>query len=192
MDQKKQLTAEEREAITAKYQRRILELGTPIFGPPEESEATNVVSFPNPKPQELQRRIIDATIELLEAAPPEDEETPHHRKPGDLHRTAERLREGDVDLPDPTLDREAVADSFDQHAEFERQKIAFGHEMDAVAVEALEGLLPILETLKNFAIDVLHEMKRWAEEDPDGPGAEYYRAMDRAWRQGAGRSRRRS
>lgn len=81
---------------------------------------------------------------------------------------------------------------FDQHAKFERQKIASGHEFDAVALEALEGLLPILETVKNFAFDVLHEMKRWAEEDPDGPGVGYYQQMNRAWREGAGRSRRRS
>ncbi len=194
MQQKKILTQAERDAIAAKYQRRILDLGTAVFGPLEESEASeasNVVPFPDPKAQEFQLRIIDATIQLLEAAPPEDEETPHHRKPGDLHRTAERLREGEVDLPDPTLDREAIADSFDQHAQFEKQKIAFGHEMDAVALEALEGLLPILETVKNFALDVFHEVKRWAEEDPDGPAAEYYQQMNRARREGAGRSRSR-
>jgi hypothetical protein len=187
MHEQKKLTEAEREAIAAKYQRRIIELGTPIFGPPEEDGAI-LVSSPDPKAQELQLRIIDATIQLLEAAPPQDEETPHHRKPGDLHRTADRLREGEVDLPDG-FDREEAAAAFDRHAQFEEEKIAFGHEMDAVALEALAGLLPILERVNTFVFDVFHEMKRWAEEDPDGPGVGYYQEMARAWRKGAGRSR---
>jgi hypothetical protein len=195
MDEKRKLTDAEREAIAAKYQRRILELGTAVFGPPEVAEgepASNVLPFPDPnaeKAQELERRIIDATIQLLEAAPPEDEVTPPNRKPGDLHRTAERLRAEEVDLPDPDLDREKAAASFDQHAAFEKQKIAFGREMDAVTLEALEGLVPILEAVKKLALDLFHEVKRWAEEDPEGPAAEYYRELYRAWRQGAGRSR---
>ena len=194
MYQKKKLTQAERDAITEKYRLRIIELGTPIFGPPDGPEELdpNVLPFPNPnsaKAQELVRRIIDATIELLEAVPPLDEETPHHRKPGDLNRTAERLREGEVDLPDPHLDREEVAVSFDRHADFARAKIAFGNAMDAVTLEALAGLLPILERVRDFAFDVLHEVKRWAEEDPEGPGAQYYREMNHARKQGAGRSR---
>ena len=207
MDQKKKLTDAEREAIAAKYQRRIIELGTPIFGPPEEEGecGPNVVPFPDPdaearaiaaersraKSQEFERRIIDATIQLLEAAPPIDEEAPPHRKPGDLNRTAERLRAGEVDLPDPDLDREEVAASLDRHAEFARAKLSFGEEMDAVAYEAITGLLPVVLALKDFAIGVLHIAKQWAEEDPDGPAADYYRDLNRAWRQGAGRSRRR-
>jgi hypothetical protein len=191
MEQKRKLTDAEREAIAAKYQRRIIELGTPIFGPlMEDGEgAPNIVPFADPKSQELERRIIDATIRLLETAPPADEETPPHRKPGDLNRTAERLRAGEVDLPDPDLDREEVAASFDRHADFARAKIAFGQEMDAVTEEALAGLLPILLALKDFAADLLNVVKQWAREDPDGPAVEYYREMNRAWRQGAGRSR---
>src|SRR5947209_7485234 len=140
MDQQKKLTQAERDAITEKYQRRIIELGTPIFGPPDAL----TISEPNAKSQEFQRRIVDATIQLMEAAPPPDEETPPHRRPGDLNRTAARLRAGEVDLPDPTLDREQEAASFDRHADFARAEIAFGHEMDAVAAEALTGLLPVL------------------------------------------------
>ena len=206
MQQKKQLTPEEREAIALKYKRRILELGIPIFGMPPESEleeyGANVVPFSDPnaetraaaaersraKSQEFLRRIIDATIELSEAAPPPDQGRPHHRKPGDLHRTAERLLAGEVDLPEG-FDRVEEAASFDQHAEFEKQKIAFGREMDAVANEAAAGLLPVLMTLLAFAQDVLHVLKAWAQEDPDGPGAGYYRDFNRAWRQSTGRSR---
>jgi hypothetical protein len=85
---KKILTQEERDAITAKYQRRIIELGIPIFGPPAEGElGPDVLPFPDPhaeeraaaaaqgraKAQELQDRIVEATIQLLEAAPPPDE-----------------------------------------------------------------------------------------------------------------------
>jgi hypothetical protein len=206
MKQKRQLTQTEREAITAKYQRRIIELGTPIFGPPDEQDeesGANVMPFPDPnaeglamaaergraKAEEFQRRILDATIQMLETAPPLDEEPPPHRKPGDLVRTANRLMAGEVDLPDPDLDRGEVAASLEAHAEFERAKLAFGEEMDAVTLEALSGLLPILEVVKSFALDVFHEVKRWAEEDPDGPAAEYCRELNRAWRQGAGRSR---
>ena len=190
MHQKKQLTLQEREAIAAKYQRRIIELGTPIFGPPEDGAfSSNVVPFPNPKADELLSRILEASKQLLEAAPPLDEEPPAHRKPGDLVRTAERLRAGEVDLPDPTLDREEVADSLESHAEFERAKLAFGEEMDAITLEALAGLEPILHAVVNFALDVFHEVKRWAEEDPEGPGADLYRDLNRARRQGAGRSR---
>lgn len=185
--QKKPLTPEEREAIAAKYQRRILELGTAVFGPLEE-----VGQRPkDAKSLEFERRIIDASIQLLEAVPPDYDGTAPHRKPGDLDRTAERLRTNEVDLPEG-FDREKEAARFGQHANLERQKIASGHEFDAVALEALEGLIPILEVVKNFALDVFHEMKRWAEEDPDGPGAGYYEEMKRAWRQGAGRSRQRS
>ena len=206
MQQKKILTQAERDAITAKYQRRIIELGIPIFGPPDEGElGPNVLPFPDPhadertaaaeegraKAQELQDRIVDATIQLLEAAPPPDELRPAHRKPGDLDRTAARLRAGEVDLPEG-FDREEVAASFDAHANFARKEIAYGQEMEAVALEALTGLLPVLEALKNFALDVFHEVKRWAEEDPDGPGADLYRDLNRAWRKGAGRSRGRS
>jgi hypothetical protein len=61
--------------------------------------------------------------------------------------------------------------------------------MEAVALEALTGLLPILEAVKDFALNVFHEVKRWAEEDPDGDGAALYRDLNRAWRKGAGRSR---
>jgi hypothetical protein len=210
MHQKKNLTTAEREAITAKYQRRIIELGIGLFGPPDEGEETfgaNVVPFPDPnaeahaaaaersqaKAHEFQCRIIDATIQLLETeAPPLDEEAPPHRKPGDLIRTADRLRTHDVDLPDPTLDREEVAASLDTHAKFEKAKVAFGAKMDAVALEAITGLLPILEAVKIFVLDVFHVIKEWAQEDPDGPGAELYRDMNRAWRKGAGRSRGRS
>ncbi|HEX3584335.1 MAG TPA: hypothetical protein VH087_21420 [Thermoanaerobaculia bacterium] len=187
MHQKKQLTPEQREAIAAKYQRRIIELGTPIFGPPEEAG----LHPPNAKSQELQRRIIDASIQLLEAVPPDYEGTAPHRKPGDLNRTAERLLAEEVDLP-AGFDRKEEAALFDQHAELERQKIAFGQQMDGVTLEAIEGLIPILEIVKNFASDVFHEMKRWAEEDPEGPGAALYDEMNRAWRQGAGRSRKRT
>ena len=172
MDQKKKLTDAEREAIAAKYQRRILELGTAVFGPPDEV-GTNPKDA---KAQELERRIIDASIQLFEAAPPDVQETAPHRKPGDLNRTAERQRTGDDYLPDG----------------FDRAKITFGHEMDAVTLEALAGLLPILEVVKNLALDIFHEVKRWAEEDPEGPAAGYYREMNRAWRQGAGRSRTRT
>jgi len=189
MHQKMKLTEAEREAIAAKYQRRIIELGTPIFGPPDGD--LNIVPFADPKSQEFQRRIMDATLGLLEAAPPLDEETPPHRKPGDLNRTAERLRAGEVDLPDPSLDREEVAASFDKHAEFARKKVAFGAEMDAVANEALAGLLPVLLALKDFATELLQIVKEWAREDPDGPAAGYFRDMNRAWRQGAGRAGRR-
>lgn len=207
MEQQKKLTDAEREAIAAKYQRRIIELGTPIFGPPEEAElGPNVLPFPDPdaearaiaaersraKAKEFQLRIIDATIELLEAAPPLDEEPPPHRRPSELNRTAERLRAGEVDLPDPDLDRFEVADSLDRHAEFERTKVAFGSEMDAVAYEALTGLLPVLLALKDFAAEVMKVVKEWAREDPDGPAAGYYRDLNRAWRQGAGRSRGKS
>ena len=203
MQQKRILTQMERDAITAKYQRRIIELGIPIFGPPEEGEfGPNVVPFPDPhaeeraiaaekgraKAQEFQDRIVDATIQLLETAPPPDELRPAHRKPGDLERTAARLRSGEVDLPEG-FDREQEAATFDRQAAFARQQIAFGQEMDAVALEALTGLLPILEAVKEFALNVFHEVKRWAEEDPDGPGAEMYRELNKAWRKGAGRSR---
>jgi hypothetical protein len=127
---------------------------------------------------------------LLETEPPPaGEETPAHRKPGDLNRTAERLRNDEVDLPDPSLDREQVAASFDAHATFERATIDFGKKMDAVALEALNGLLPMLEAIRAFALNVFHEVKRWAEEDPEGPGAELFDQMNRAWRKGAGRSR---
>ena len=202
---KKILTQAERDAITAKYQRRLIELGIPLFGLPEEGElAPELGAFSDPdadaraigrergraKAEEFQRRILDATIQLLETPrPPADEETPPHRKPGELNRTAERIRLSEVDLPDPALDREQVAASFDAHAELERAKIAFGQQMDAVTLEAIAGLLPILEAVKSFALDVFHEVKRWAEEDPDGPGAEMYEQLNRAWRKGAGRSR---
>ena len=206
MDQQKKLTDAEREAIAAKYQRRIIELGTPIFGPPDEDEVLglDVLPFPDPnaearamavergraKTLEFERRIIDATIQLFEAAPPRDEEAPPHRKPGHLNRTAERIRAGEVDLPDPDLDREEVAASFDRHAEFEREQLAFGKEMDAVTNEALDGLIPVLLALKDFMAGVLNIVKQWAQEDPDGPAAGYYRELNRAWRQGVGRSRR--
>lgn len=204
MHQKKVLTQAERDAITAKYQRRIIELGIPIFGPPDPAWAAsvNIAPFPDPnaeeraaaaeagraKAAELQRRIIDATIQLLETMPPPDELRPAHRKPGDLDRTAARVRAGEVDVPEG-FDREEVAASFDAHADFARAQIAFGQEMDAVTVEALAGLLPMLEAVKNFALDVFHEVKRWEEEDPDGPAADLYHDMNRAWRKGAGRSR---
>ncbi|HEX7138189.1 MAG TPA: hypothetical protein VF219_10095 [Vicinamibacterales bacterium] len=203
MQQKKVLTQAERDAITAKYQRRILELGIPIFGPPDEGElGPNVLPFPDPhaeeravaaeegreKAEELQRRIIDAAIQFLETAPPPDELRPAHRKPGDLDRTAARLSAGEVDLPEG-FDREKEAASFAGQADFARAGIAFGHEMEAVTLEALTGLLPILEAVRAFALNVFHEVKRWAEEDPDGPGADLYRELNRAWRQGAGRSR---
>ena len=205
MQQKKILTQAERDAITAKYQRRIIELGIPIFGPPDEGELPpNVLPFPDPnaeeraiaaeagraKAQELERRIIDATIQLLEATPPDEEARPAHRKPGDLNRTAERLRGHEVDLPEG-FDREEEAAKFDRYADFARVEIAYGEQVDAVALEALNGLLPILEAVKKFALDVFHEVKRWAEEDPDGPGAELFRELNRAWRKGAGRSRSR-
>ena len=192
MDQKKKLTDAEREAITAKYERRIIELGTPIFGPPDEGAEARAIATEQSraKSQEFERRIIDATIQLLEAAPPLDEEPPPHRRPGELNRTAERLRAGEVDLPDPDLDREEVAASLDRHAEFERKKVAFGGEMDSVANEAIAGLLPVVLALKAFATELLHIVKEWAQEDPEGPAAGYYRDMNRAWRQGAGRSRR--
>jgi hypothetical protein len=61
--------------------------------------------------------------------------------------------------------------------------------MEAVGLEALAGLLPIVEALRDFVIEVFHEVKRWAEEDPDGPGAELYRELNKAWRKGAGRTR---
>ena len=80
----------------------------------------------------------------------------------------------------------------DRHADFARAKITFGHKMDEVGLEALEGLLPILEAVRRFAIGVLHEAKQWAHEDPEGPGAVFYEELNRAWRQGAGRSRRRT
>jgi hypothetical protein len=186
MHQKKILTTAQREAITAKYQRRIIELGIPLFGPPDDEE----LPAPNAKSQELQQRILDATIQLLETeAPPADEEAPRHRKPGDLVRTAERLRAEEVDLPDPSLDREEIAASLEKHAHFERAQVAFGNEMDAVTIEALEGLFPILVALREFVVDVFHVVKEWAEEDPDGPAGEYYQEMKRAWRKGAGRSR---
>jgi len=189
MQQKKVLTQAERDAITAKYQRRIIELGIPIFGPPgEDDPGTNVLPPPAPHAQELQQRIVDATIQLLETTPPPDEARPAHRKPGDLERTAARLRAGEVDLPEG-FDREQEAASFEGQAKFARAQIAFGQEMDAVALEALTGLLPILEAVKDFAMNVFHEVKRWAEEDPDGPGAEVYRELNKAWRKGAGRSR---
>lgn len=185
MHQKKILTEAERDAITAKYQRRILELGTAVFGPPDEVIEERE---PNAKAQELQRRIMDASIQFLEAAPADYVGTAPHRKPGDLNRTAERLRGEEVDLPDG-FDREEEAALLEEHAEFARAEIDFGHEMDAVALEALTGLLPILETVRKFVIDILHVVKEWAQEDPEGPGAEYYRELNRAWRQGAGRSR---
>lgn len=205
MKQMKKLTEAEREAITAKYQRRIIELGIPIFGMPDEAELAelNVVGpFDDPnaeerairaergraKSAEFQRRIVNATIEMLEALPPEYDGPPKHRKPGDLNRTAERLRNNEVDLADG-FDREEEAALLDQHAEFERAKIEFGHNMDAVALEALNGLLPILEAVKKFATDVFHLIKEWAREDPEGPAAGYYAELNRAWRQGAGRSR---
>lgn len=205
MAQQKKLTDAEREAITAKYQRLIIELGTPIFGPPDEGElGPDVLPFPDPnaearamavergraKAEEFERRIIDATIRLFEAAPPPDEEAPPHRKPGHLNRTAERLRAGEVDLPDPDLDREEVAASLDRYAAFEREELAFGQEMNAVTNEALDGLIPILLALKDFAVGALMIVKQWAQEDPEGPAAGYYREMNRAWRQGFGRSRR--
>lgn len=183
---KKQLTDAERDAITAKYERRVIELGESIFGPMEEVGHRP----PNEKSVEFERRIIDATIQLLEAAPPDYAGTAPHRKPGDLNRTAERLRAGEVDLPDPTLDREETAALFDRHAQFARSEIAFGQEMDAVANEAAAGLLPILMTLKEFVIDLTHLMKEWAQEDPDGPGAGYYRDFNRALKKGEGRTRR--
>lgn len=120
---------------------------------------------------------------------PDHEETAPHRKPGDLNRTAERLRAGEVDLPDG-FDREEEAALFDRHADFAREEIAFGHEMDAVAIESLTGLLPVLLALKDFGRELLHVLKEWAQEDPDGPGAGYYRDFNRAVRQGAGRARR--
>jgi len=200
---KKILTQAERDAITAKYQRRIIELGIPIFGPPAEGElGSDVLPVPDPhaeeraaaaaqgraKAQELQDRIVDATIQLLEAAPPPDELRPAHRKPGDLDRTAARLRADEVDVPEG-FDREEVAASFDAHAGFARAEIAYGHAMDAVALEALTGLLTIVEAVRDFVIEVFHEVKRWAEEDPDGPGADLYRELNKAWRKGAGRTR---
>jgi hypothetical protein len=204
---RKILTQAERDAITAKYHRRIIERGIALFGmPPEDELDPSLGPFTDPyaeeraiakeqgraKSEESRRRIYEATLELLAATPPPaDEETPAHRKPGDLNRTAERIRSGEVDLPDPALDREQVAASFDAHAEFERSKIAFGQKMDAVAHEAITGLLPIMEGLKDFAFDVFHEFKRWAAEDPDGPGAEMYEKLNRALRQGTGRSRAR-
>ena len=45
---------------------------------------------------------------------------------------------------------EEEAALLDQHAEFERAKIDFGHDIDAVALEALNGLLPILENLNYY------------------------------------------
>src|SRR5437763_1408959 len=127
MDEKKKLTEEERAAIAAKYKRRIIELGTPLFGSAERwfVLGPDVEAIPDPyaearavaaeqsraKSEEFLQRITDATIHLMEAAPPVDEEPPQHRKPGDLSRTAERLRAGKVDLPDPALDREEVAAS---------------------------------------------------------------------------------
>ena len=182
---KKQLTDAERAAITAKYERRVTELAEAYFGPMDEIG----LRPPDAKSVEFDRRIIDATIQLLETVPPDYAGTTPHRKPGDLKRTAERLRKEEVDLPDPALDREEEAARFDQHAEFERSKIDFGHEMDAVGIEALEGLLPILLKLKEFAIDLTHLMKEWAQEDPDGPGAVYYRDFNRALKKGAGRQR---
>jgi hypothetical protein len=98
------------------------------------------------------------------------------------------LRGEEVDLPEG-FDREEEAARFDRYADFARAEIAFGHQMDAVALEALTGLLPILEAVKKFALDVFHEVKRWAEEDPDGPGAQYFHELNRARREGAGRSR---
>jgi hypothetical protein len=194
MDQKKRLTDAEREAITAKYQRRIIELGTPLFGPPDEGPEARTIATEQSraKSQEFEQRIIDAAIQLLEAAPPLDEEPPPHRRPGELNRTAERLRAGEVDLPDPDLDREEVAASLDRHAEFERKKVAFGGEMDAVTNEALDGLLPVILALKDYATELLHIVKEWAQEDPEGPAAGYFRDLNRAWRQGAGRSRGRA
>jgi len=203
MQQKKVLTQQERDAITAKYQRRIIELGIPVFGPPDEGDlGPNVVPFPDPnaeeraiaveagraKAQEFQDRIVDATIQLLETAPPPDELRPAHRKPGDLERTAARLRAHEVDLPEG-FDPEQEAATFEGQAKFSRAQIAFGQEMDAVALEALTGLLPILEAVRDFALNVFHEVKRWAEEDPDGPGADLYRELNKARRKGAGRSR---
>ncbi|HEV8432884.1 MAG TPA: hypothetical protein VGR95_05680 [Thermoanaerobaculia bacterium] len=203
MQQKKVLTQQERDAITAKYQRRIIELGIPVFGPPDEGDlGPNVVPFPDPnaeerataaeagraKAQEFQDRIVDATIQLLETAPPPDELRPAHRKPGDLDRTAARLRAHEVDLPEG-FDPEQEAATFEGQAKFSRAQIAFGQEMDAVALEALTGLLPILEAVRDFALNVFHEVKRWAEEDPDGPGADLYRELNKARRKGAGRSR---
>jgi hypothetical protein len=203
MQQKKVLTQQERDAITAKYQRRIIELGIPVFGPPDEGDlGPNVVPFPDPnaeeraiaaeagraKAQEFQDRIVDATIQLLETAPPPDELRPAHRKPGDLERTAARLRAHEIDLPEG-FDPEQEAATFEGQAKFSRAQIAFGQEMDAVALEALTGLLPILEAVRDFALNVFHEVKRWAEEDPDGPGADLYRELNKARRKGAGRSR---
>jgi len=203
MQQKKSLTQAERDAIAAKYQRRIIELGIPIFGPLDAAELPpGILPLPDPnaeeraaaakagraKALELQQRIIDATIQLLEAAPPPDVLRPAHRKPGDLDRTAARLRAGEVDLPEG-FDREEEAATFEGQAKFARAEIAFGRQMDAVALEALTGLLPILEAVKDFATNVFHEVKRWVEEDPDGAGAEMYRELNKAWRKGAGRSR---
>ena len=204
--QKKKLTEAEREAIALKYKRRIIELGIPIFGvPPAEEleEFGNVVQFHDPhaaeraeavarskeKSKEFEQRILDSTIQLLAAAPRPDEGRPNHRKPGDLRRTAERLRTCEVDLPDPSLDREAEADAFDRYANFELAQIALGKQIGAVRNEVGAKLLPVLMTLMAFAQDVLHVLKEWAREDPEGPAAGYFRDFNRAWRQGTAKPR---
>ena len=207
MEQQKTLTEAEREAIALKHKRRILELGIPIFGMPPEDELEefggSVAFLPDPnaearaggaerglaKSEEFRQRILDASTRLLQAAPRPDEGRPHHRKPGDLHRTARRLRGREVDLPDPALDREAEAAAFDRYANFEKAKIALGKEMNAVRNEVAAGLFPLLMTLLRFARDVLHVLKEWAKEDPEGPATAYFRDFNRTWRQSSARSR---
>lgn len=191
-EQKKKLTDEERQAIQEKYERRIHDLGRHYFGPEWFPEPGQEASIPDPSAhaQALRRRILDASIQLLEAAPPPDRGEPPHRKPGDLERTAERLRNHEVDLPEG-YDREEEAAAFEQYAEFARTKIDFGHTMDSVAIDALLGLVPILETFKKFGIDLTHIFKEWALEDPDGPAPAHYEEFNRALKKGAGRPRRR-